>query len=451
MGLEDRLASAEGDTMNPRHATVTAVVFLIGLLFAPLQADRMDTTSIVVGSSPMALCYNSVDNRICCAKGHDSTLTVIDGATNRVIATVALSGGPCYHYFTQELCYNSTNNKVYCTSNAGVSVIDGESDREVAVVPVGGSPIILCYSPVSNKVYCAAMSKEEVKPRPPPAAALPASPQKEVFYPGIGEATPLDYADECMDPNQFGITPPTHLSSSMTRFLVAVIDGASNKLDTVVPTGEGAPYVLCPSTKSNRLYCANADNTVTVIDGTNNLMIASVKLGIGTPSALCYNSANNKVYCAVTPCGGVTIIGGADNRVDTTVNHWPNVNDAYALCYDSTTNKVYCADRDGMLGWIDGTRNQVWGGVALREVAQGEMDLGSDRAGSLCLTADGTIFCADEHEGKVRVPCFNCSYRGGIAVASGRRPRSLCYDPTDNKVYCANSADSTVTVIHLTK
>jgi len=78
-------------------------------------------------------------------------VTVIDGATDRVIATVAVGERPL------ALCYNPTNNKVYCANadDSSVTVIDGTSDVVVATIGVGAGPNDFAWSPVQNRVYVA--------------------------------------------------------------------------------------------------------------------------------------------------------------------------------------------------------------------------------------------------------------------------------------------------------
>ena len=60
-------------------------------------------------------------------------MTVIDGATNSVIATVTVGPRP------QALCYNPSSNKVYCASSdsSNVTVIDGATNSVLATVAAG--------------------------------------------------------------------------------------------------------------------------------------------------------------------------------------------------------------------------------------------------------------------------------------------------------------------------
>ncbi len=65
---------------------------------------------MAAGDGPCALCYNPTNNKVYCANDGSDSVTVIDGATNSVIATVAVGDWPC------ALCYNPTDNKVYCAN-----------------------------------------------------------------------------------------------------------------------------------------------------------------------------------------------------------------------------------------------------------------------------------------------------------------------------------------------
>ena len=110
-----------------------------------------------------AFCYNPTDNKIYCAiQGSeeaipDSAVSVIDGATNEVIVTARVGCNP------GALCYSSANNKVYCANTGDplyspdrtVSVIDGATNDVITTLEVGPTPMDLAYSPTQNRVYVA--------------------------------------------------------------------------------------------------------------------------------------------------------------------------------------------------------------------------------------------------------------------------------------------------------
>ena len=70
-------------------------------------------------------------------------MTVIDGATDRVLATLRTG------VFPWAICYDAEDDKVYCANagNVNVSVIDGALDSVVATVCTDTEPKALCYVP----------------------------------------------------------------------------------------------------------------------------------------------------------------------------------------------------------------------------------------------------------------------------------------------------------------
>jgi YVTN family beta-propeller protein len=107
--------------------------------------------TVAAGAGPRALCYNPTNNKVYCANSSSDNVTVIDGATNGVIATVAADDRP------RVLCYNPSNNKVYSANwgSDNVTVIDGATNGVITTIPVGREPIDFCHNPAQNRVYVA--------------------------------------------------------------------------------------------------------------------------------------------------------------------------------------------------------------------------------------------------------------------------------------------------------
>jgi YVTN family beta-propeller protein len=64
------------------------VLLGLGCLLSAVNAQWLETT-IHVGAAPGDLCYGSQENKVYCANEDDDNVTVIDGETNAVLATVA--------------------------------------------------------------------------------------------------------------------------------------------------------------------------------------------------------------------------------------------------------------------------------------------------------------------------------------------------------------------------
>jgi YVTN family beta-propeller protein len=97
------------------------------------------------------LVYNPTNNKVYCANWDSDNVTVIDGATNAVITTIAVGSWPC------ALVYNPTNNKVYC-ANCGsdnVTVIDAATNAVITTIGVGDEPWAFTWNYAQNRTYVA--------------------------------------------------------------------------------------------------------------------------------------------------------------------------------------------------------------------------------------------------------------------------------------------------------
>jgi len=129
-----------------------SVLLAITCLLSAVKAQWLETTIQLPDSSePIALCYNPLDNKVYCVNYGSDDVTVIDGATNQVIATSSAGDGP------YALCYNPLDNKVYCANygSGDVTVIDGASNQVLTTIGVGVEPVAFCHNPQQNRIYVA--------------------------------------------------------------------------------------------------------------------------------------------------------------------------------------------------------------------------------------------------------------------------------------------------------
>jgi len=297
----------------------------------------LETTIYLPDSSgPAALCYNSTNNKVYSANNWSNSVTIIDGATNSVITTVAAGSGPI------ALGYNTTNNKIYCANNQSnnVTVIDGATDQIINTVPAGYSPHALCYNPQDNKIYCANVWSNDV--------------------------TIIDGAT-----NSVITTLPTERDSAwdlcynsrndkiycVNRYLIGSFTVISGRFDSVISHrgAGGQPCALCYNSGDNKIYCANRRGGVNIINGERDSTIASVG-GTWGPCALCYDSQDGRIFCADDEYHyQVDVIDGELNSIIATLT----VDcDPIALGYNPLNNKVYCASY-GNIMVIDAAQIQV--------------------------------------------------------------------------------------------
>jgi YVTN family beta-propeller protein len=127
------------------------------------------TTTVSVGSSPLAIAVNPVTNKIYVANSGSNSVTVIDGANNGA-TTVGAGTYPC------AIALNSITNKIYVlnSESSNVTVIDGTLTTAVRSVPsqpktscvIGYSGILAVYSLNGRQImklpFAASATKESV-------------------------------------------------------------------------------------------------------------------------------------------------------------------------------------------------------------------------------------------------------------------------------------------------
>ena len=117
-----------------RHSRFILITVVLFLLPGMGQADWI-TKKVPTGRTPYALVVNPVTNKIYEANANDSTVTVIDGATNDTSKVAVVNPAA--------LAVNPVTNKIYAANfNSGtVTVIDGP-DLPPKYVP----PSVLLFS-----------------------------------------------------------------------------------------------------------------------------------------------------------------------------------------------------------------------------------------------------------------------------------------------------------------
>ena len=129
---------------------IVSLLMLTGLLtgVSYASADTV-TNTIPVGDSPLGVAENFTTNMIYVANMGSSTVTVINGATNTVTATIPMgSDSPAF------IAVDSFTNTIY-TSNAetyDVTVINGATNTVTATIPLGAFGRI-AVDWVSNHIY----------------------------------------------------------------------------------------------------------------------------------------------------------------------------------------------------------------------------------------------------------------------------------------------------------
>jgi DNA-binding beta-propeller fold protein YncE len=199
-------------------------------------------------------------------------------------------------------------------------------------------------------------------------------------------------------------------------------------LDTLgLPDGSQS---MAYNRRNHMVYLSgDLSDSILVIDADRCKSVARV--GVGRPvGAMCYNPVENKLYCAYAYIDTVVVLDGTDHQMLAKVG----VDDtAWMFCYDSTDNKLYVGGwRDsGSVGVIDCRVDSL---VARVEVSESYPE-------DMCFVgAHRTIYVmSDDDNTVVAIDCSADTILARIPLAS--RGYSLCYNETNDRVYCGSWSD----------
>jgi YVTN family beta-propeller protein len=109
-------------------------------------------SAIPVGVRPLDVAVNPAGTRVYVTNNTENTVSVIDTATNTVVATITVGSGP------REVAVNPAGTRVYVTNNTEntVSVIDTATNTVLgSTITVGLAPVGIAVNRAGTRVYVA--------------------------------------------------------------------------------------------------------------------------------------------------------------------------------------------------------------------------------------------------------------------------------------------------------
>jgi YVTN family beta-propeller protein len=308
--------------------------------------NTVDAT-VTVGLRPGFLLINPVTNKIYVVNRHSNTVSVINGATNTVTTTINVGAYPAYGDI------NLVTNKVYVVNNGNgqgttMSVIDGNTDTNIATVTVGNYPQGAAVNPVTNTIYvtnyCGNQGGCNVNPVPGTVSVIDGATNTVTHTVTVGYGTQLLFVDAATNKiwagNLCGNVPSCDLGSgndSNTIGTVTQIDGATLATATA-NTGLGMAAMTFNAVANKAYVTNNTDNTATIIDG---VTLATQTVNVGSsPYDVEANAVTNEIYVLNNGAASVTIINGA-TLATTTIGVG---NGPFEAWVNQVTNHVYVSN-----------------------------------------------------------------------------------------------------------
>jgi YVTN family beta-propeller protein len=303
----------------------------------PAASGTGGMSAISVGSDPDGVAVDAMTDMIYVANSGSDTVSVIDGATGTVTATIPVGSEPA------GVGVDPVTDMIYVANHNAptVSVIDGATNTVTATLTVGTTrgPDAVAVDPVTDTIYVTTygwIAKID-------GATNQVTPDW-VYVTGTGVSDSM-----ALDPGNGDL----YLVNFWTNDDVLVIDTATGTQTGYIQGGAGADAVAVDPV-SNQLYVANCEpgyaNGVWIFDLTTGNIQAEVPDSCPTMVAVDSASATGVVLDQATGAtsfisakGGV--LGNVTAPVDTSV---PTTTDPAAgtVAVDPATGRVYIADQD---------------------------------------------------------------------------------------------------------
>lgn len=256
------------------------------------HAPPLDLPAVGTGAGPTSVAVNPRTNRLYVANSGSLTVSVVDGESRQVLATVPMSTRP------QSVAVNQRSGRVYvATAESSLVVISGDSNEVVDTIPLTSRPGGLAVDHRTDRVFVA-MSD--------PVLAVVDGPSSRVIANIPLAARPWSVA----------VIPETNrvFVTSQDAGTLSIIDGANYAVLATVPVGP-RPCGVATNPRSRRVYVTSLDaGTVTVVDADVNTVVTTITVG-SKPCGVTVNSQSSRVYVTDNEAGTISVLDGSANAL----------------------------------------------------------------------------------------------------------------------------------------
>ncbi len=366
-----------------------------------------------VGESPEGAAFDSTNGDIYVANDGSGTVSVISGATNRIIDTISPEMYPA------GAAFDSTNGNIYFTnSNSNnVSVVSGATNTVIATIPVGANPNELAFDSTNGDLYVPNINSNNV-------SVVSGATNAVIATIPVG-AAPYHAA---FDITNGDIYVTNHNSNN-----VSVISGATNRIIATVPVGSEPVGAAFDSTNGD-IYVADTNSSnVSVVSGATNTVIATILTG-ATPYEAAFDSTNGNIYVANFNVANMSVISGATNTVISTISVGSS---PWGEAFDPTNGDLYVTNfMSTNVSVISGATNTV-----IATIPSGQTPIGAAFD-----STNGDLYVANQLSNNMSV-VSGVMNRVIATIPLGKSPTGVAFDSTSGDLYVANQLSNNMSVV----
>ncbi|MCI4323489.1 MAG: PKD domain-containing protein [Thermoplasmata archaeon] len=253
--------------------------------------------SIGVGSAPDGVAYDSGTGQVWVSNWASDNVSVIDGATDGVVASVGVGNEP------EGIAYDPGTGQIFVANSGSnnLSVIDDSNDTVVASVSLGVSPVDIAYDSGTGQLF--------------------------VTESGGSVGIVNDTSDLVVDTitvggGLHGIAYDSGKgevwAAAWGPGYVGVISDVNDSVLAEVATGPGSagsPWAVAYDSGTGQVFVTNdGTSNVTVITDTNNTPVSNPGLG-NSPRSIAYNPGANELFAANWNSDNLSVIADSNDTV----------------------------------------------------------------------------------------------------------------------------------------
>ena len=311
-------------------------------------ADNLVIATVTIGNTPNGIAFDSENNRMYYSLGNwlaDVTKRIrfIDTADHSVSANIATAEPIAWG-----IAFDSKNDRMYvvnwngvscCTpDNSSVSVINTATNRLIANIPVGDKSYEIAFDSANDRMYVTNSADNTV-------SVISTANNSVIATVSVGDRP---------NPIAFDSANNRMYVGNQVDETVSVISTANNSVIATISVGD-YPRGIAFDSANNRMYVTNSsDGTVSVIDTATNSVIDTISVG-ESPQGIAFDPVNNRMYVTNRGDDTVSVIGilppttssgGSGGSSDALINPNPYLTDEILVSVGP--NKAIVTQNDGI-------------------------------------------------------------------------------------------------------